>query len=350
MKRFVLILFVVLVAGCSKNSHPVNTVPQLESYIFFDADVIKTKSNLLEDDHLPYEQGTSFGVMGLKGTSNAQVFDMYDASEEGVRFDNVAVMYRKIGGSTDPFVYDKLALWTSEAHSFYAFYPYNSDLITNFAIETAGDKAGIPYISYEQPDAVGDMTDILTALTSKSYSATATAAANLVNLTFAHRLFAFDVIIKNNLTSDLVVTDAVVSITEVTGDAKFYFDGTLDSGSTRVDYKDIDYVTEDITIDGKSGESGVEYVLNGENSFLFLPCDALNVSVTIKFKNLWNQENEFTYSGIISDKNASGTAVPYAAGTRYALVINRNLVGGTVTFTPELVTGWDIVNVEHEFN
>lgn len=346
MKRFVFILFVVLIAGCSKNSHPVNTETQLESYIFFDADVVKTKSNLLEDNHLPYDKGTSFGVMGLKGPSNTQVFDMYDDSdsEKGVRFDNVAVMYRANGGNTDPFVYDTLALWTSEAHSFYAFYPYDSELITNFSIETVGDETVMPYVSYEQPEDIEDMTDILTAITTgKTYSSTANATANLVNLTFNHRLFAFDVILKNNLTTDWVVTDAVVSITDVTGDAKFYFDGNVDLGNTTVNYTNIDCVTEDITIAGKTGDSGVEYDLNGEDYFLFVPCANLNVSVIINFKNLWNQNKEFKYSDVISVEGG------FAAGTKYALVIKRNVVGGTVTFTPEL-QAWSTTDVEHEFN
>ena len=94
MRKSLFILLLILAAGCSKDPHSLDNVLPLDAYIFFDANVAKTKVNLVED-FLPSDKGTAFGVLGLKGNDDgvARVFDMYTSGENGnSRFSDVAKM------------------------------------------------------------------------------------------------------------------------------------------------------------------------------------------------------------------------------------------------------------------
>ncbi len=229
IRNKIFILLLLLGIGCTKNNHPSDKPTQLDSYIFFNEAAVKTKGNLLEGTALPKAKHTSYGVMGLRGTSNSQVFEVYKSGDAGTtgnnKYDNVAVLYRPEEGET--FTYDKLVLWSNETHRFCAFYPYSADCITAVVADDVATNSVVdPYVSYTQPTKLANMTDVLTAYTEASYDAGKSQIDNLVGLNFNHRLFALDVVL-NNMQSESArpfrVKDAVIEFIGLGKRAKLYF-------------------------------------------------------------------------------------------------------------------------------
>ena len=336
MRKGLFILLLILAAGCSKIPHSKDNIVPLDAYIFFDAEVKKTKGNLIEGVQLPVDEGTAFGVLGLKG-ENTAVFDTYIAGENGnSRFSNVAKMYRP--SDEGEFTYDELALWTTEQHSFYAYYPYDAECIDNVAL----GEEGKPYICYTQPTKLEEMKDILTAsVTNMSYSTN-----TLVELAFDHRLFAFDVVINNTLEDEVVVTGASITFTDLAKTADLNFDGSITTST-----ETLTFTTEfgEHTVPAASSTEGetkpYEYSLNNGNSFLFLPCSSLKVDFELKFLNALGKEITFknTESLTLTPKSEK-----FEAGKKYALVLTRKKSGNIVTFTPSVE--WESINITHTFN
>ena len=331
MRNNLFILLLILAAGCTKNSHSLDNGQPLDAYIFIDANVTKTKGNLIEGEYLPMEEGTAFGVWGARGDDKTHIFDTYTTGKGNSRFNNVAKMHRPV--DDDPFIYDELAMWTkNEDHSFYAYYPYDAESITEFSY--TDDE---PYLLYSQPTELAEMEDILTsAAENLTYTSN-----NPVEMLFSHRLFALDVVIKNTLPYELVLTKANVTIETYSG-AKLYFDNSIQTDSNIEIYHS--YIDNDVTIDAAS-ESGEPFAYNlnekeaDGNSFLLLPDNTLKVVYSISFED----ENGKTVN--YEDKSYTFNNIEFTAGKKYALVLTRK---GT-TFTPQ-ITEWTSKGVEHTFN
>ena len=348
MRKSLFILLLILAAGCSKDPHSLDNVLPLDAYIFFDANVAKTKVNLVED-FLPSDKGTAFGVLGLKGNDDgvARVFDMYTSGENGnSRFSDVAKMYR--ADDEGAFIYDQLALWTTEEHSFYAFYQYDADCITEVNVDENGD----PYISYTQPTTLDGMKDVLTASeTGLTYT-----DSTLVALAFDHRLFALDVVVKNTGMDTINVSSAKITFNEVANNADLYFDGrVLISNSTSLQFDLGTHiipgeVVENVTGEGGSGEDSSEYSLNGDVSFLFLPCSSLSVTVELSFTDMWGDNFSFKQTIPLTPTGENEEAGAFEAGKQYALVLTRSKSENGVTFIYDVLDWDEGDDIEHNFN
>ena len=294
------------ISACTKINTGTEQPDEQYPYIFFDAEIAQTKSNLLES--LPSSAGTGFGVFGYRG--GEAIFD-----------GGVAHMYRKEAGSS--FLYDNLVLWTDANHDFYAYYPYNENT-------TVGKAETGPYVSYTQPTSLADMVDFMTASkTGCSYS-----SSSVVPFVFNHRLFAFDVEIKNSqsyATEDLTISSATVTLHSVSSGARLYYDGTIaDIGNTSD-------ITE--TFGSSTIEKGETLTLNGEDSFLLLPTGSLTISFNIK------GTDEFGDFDISVDLQTIPST--FEAGQRYKMVISK-VDGEGFTAT---VSGWtDGDNITFTFN
>ena len=341
---YILLTAIVLIPGCGKYSS--SPGPEFDdqsgAYIFFDPEVINTKGTLISTETLPAEPDASaFGVFGVR-ENGEQIFNMYAATPSGQQiessFDNVAVMYRPEVNSA--FIYDALALWTKGKHSFYAYYPYDNpktDVITE--IQTSSR----PYITYIQPIELDEMVDVMTAAALEKTSADEDAQP--VKLNFNHRLFAFDIIINNKQSEssrNLRVLNSTVEFINVAAGANLYFDDGSDEDTTAdimlgsemhqmITHTFADPVTIEAPVED---ESLVEYNYNETSSFLFLPCEELQVVFTMTFLNAWDEECSFEVSNTIIP---AGGFLP---GHKYALVINKSDHGQEMVFTTS-VRQWD---------
>ena len=201
-----IVLLLAMITSCDKISQAEEGGETSGSYIFFEPEVYEVvTTKLVEGNKLPAEEGTAFGVLGYYGSSSL-FKTVYSSTNE------VARVYRPAGSNSSeplPFQYDNLVLWrhSTENHNFYAFYPYSiyQDVEHN-VINNVAD----PYIEYTQPTANdATMVDLMTAYTSTSLS-------DNVNLTFFHRLWALDIIIKNDQTSGVNSSDVIIDNPTIT--------------------------------------------------------------------------------------------------------------------------------------
>lgn len=333
-KIYYILLFIAsMTSGCVKyqlSTSDRNLIPG--SYIFFDVDVVETKGNLVEGDRLPGAAFTDFGVFGFR-PGGTHIFDMYDA--------NVARVYRpatSTDANPEPFVYDELVLWAAGDHDFYGYYPYDSPKgttgITNITID-----ADEPYLTYVQPTTVEAMVDVMTA------TETAAASGGEVIMTFNHRLFALDVILQNKQTESkqkITVKSATVYFSNVHTKATMYWGGTTETSTAATFGQNL--ITTPVEIAGPAGSTPVSYNLNGDNSFLLLPCTSLRTQMTLKIVNAWGEEKDIqipyaTYT----------TEGGFQAGHRYQFIISKTDIG--VTFELASLPGWDVnPDIPIEFN
>lgn len=323
---------------------------------------------------LPTTGKTSFGVLGLRADGETPIFNAYSAytlqvSDDGNKtitdgnspFDNVAIMYRS--RSRTDFIYDTPSLWDGGEHSFYAYYIhgclYDNDLnlynntrrvITEFGVksitenEATSNKA---YLTYKQPESLGEMVDVMTAKTKSMKT-------DIVPLSFEHRLFAIDVVIRNSqvqgngLTAlSFNGTDAKVTFT-VSNGGTLYFDNNTVSASSET----CPVVQEfgDFNISAPTNiQDYVEYNLNqhidSANSFLFLPCESLKVNFSFNFRNSWDEETTYTYDGTIAVQGG------FQAGHKYKFILDRkHNSGDMIEFVPQVVETWEENNIHHTFN
>lgn len=321
-----------------------------DSYIFFDADVVSTKGTLISGITLPSEvEKSRFGVFGYR-EDGSQIFNMYYGSpatgQLASAFDNVAVMYRQAAGGA--FYYDALTLWTKGRHSFYAYFPYTdspSEVLP--AISVASSATSRPSMTYVQPTELDKMTDILTAATLNKLSTDADAQP--VQLKFEHRLFAFDVILKNLQSASargIRVKSASVEFTDVISGATLYFEDGADEdlyadlslgAATHAPFTHTFLTAETPILEvpaPAAGQQSVEHNFNATSSFLFLPCEELQVVFTMTFLNAWDEECSFEVSNTIIPADG------FLPGHKYALVINKSDHGQEMVFTPS-VRQWD---------
>lgn len=315
------------------------------SYIFFDAEVIRTKGTLISGTTLPSEvENSRFGVFGTR-PDGSHIFDMYAAAPNDRQissaFNNVAVMYRQEAGG---FHYDALALWMAGEHDFYAYYPYDNPkgaVISNLILTAR------PYLQYTQPVGLDDMVDVMTAA-ALNKKATDT-DAQPVKFTFHHRLFAFDVILSNlqsESARNLRISHAEVKFSNVCSGANLYFDDGNDTDT----YADVALGTgkhdaivhtyelpDGFVLEAPAEEdTSYDHNLNDGSSFLFLPCTELEVEFNMTFLNAWNEECEFELKRTITPVEAGG----FQPGKRYALVVNMRDKGQIMEFQPK-IKDWD---------
>lgn len=350
--HIIIILAIAIMSGCDKHPDPNGGLASGPySYIFFDAGVVSTKGELIEGETLPSSTGTAFGVMGFRPDGSTPIFGMYGTADDQIQsaFDNVAKMYRPEKNAA--FRYDKLATWHGGEHDFYAYYPFSDSGGADKAISNIGQSGNRPFVSYTQPAQLNIMTDVMTA-----YAPNQTASTSAVQLTFNHRLFAFDVVLKNNQSEslrDIIINDAVIQFYEIPESATLYFDtptvADSPSGSQTISH---DFITSPVTINHPTGNAtSVTYIFNQgssatANSFLFLPCTALKLKFEITYVNSWNEERTFTV-----DRSSTPLAVSegFQAGHRYALVLNVSDEGQGFEFVPTIVN-WENKNLDIKFN
>lgn len=365
---YIFLPIILLVSGCAE--HSAIPGPDFEiqdgSYIFFDAEVIRTKGTLISGT-LPSEvENSRFGVFGTR-PDGSHIFDMYAAAPNDRQissaFNNVAVMYRQEAGGV--FHYDALALWMAGEHDFYAYYPYDYPKGMVGVTDVSTDYND-PYIIYTQPTALDQMIDVMTA------KKTADSADGEVQFKFEHRLFAFDVIIQNQQFStgrDVEITGATIKFEDVNSVGLLYYNGTH---TTDVPITfDHDYFPEGtpsaiLKTPEYDPEVGImqptEYNLNikrdvegnpmtdpnGEfiaDSFFFLPCASLQVEFVLKFINAWNEECEFKTSSVIAPEGG------LKAGHKYVFAINKKDNGEDIGFILDVLE-WETFErpIDYEFN
>ena len=390
-----LLAFAALLAGCER--HSVNTDEDVypDTYIFLDAKVVKTKATLYDEETLPNNQNTSFGVFGVREDGQTPVFDNYTADENSP-FDDVAVLYRPerpsgSGSNRVPsdFIYDCLALWDSGENSFYAYYINGSEyhrefdetefngfctstrnVISDVGVRRTSSKV---YMEYNQPNTLETMVDVMTAKTT-------TTQCDVVGLDFEHRLFAIDVVVRNYQIKDdknpaQAFTFSNPTITfRVPNGGDLYFDdensNTLNTDSLDVTYTFTPAEGTSFTIEAPSGSKERDFNLNRtietnsagrpvDNPFLFLPCESLRVlDFSLTFDNSW---------GVSSTTHNSWKIAPeggFKPGHRYQFIIKKNHFGSEFEFEPQIAVleydengnivsdgNWnDKDDVDHTFN
>ena len=168
------------------------------------------------------------------------------------------------------------------------------------------------------------MVDVMTA----SSSTDATASTNgVVSLEFAHRLSALDLVVKNNQTEsrrDIKIKSAYIKIQNIPRDGTLYFNGTTIPNNESFTVLEHTYdIVNPITITyDNANEENSKHNLNSSSSFLFLPCDSIDATVTLTIINSWDEEVQL---GITSQSLAPANG--FIAGNRYYLIITKTEVG-----------------------
>lgn len=339
MKRSIhIILSLVLVSLCACNGIDTGVRPDMPDprypYIFFDAEVASgTKSNLVEGDALPSDAGTSFGVFGYR--EGESVFE--PAVVEN--FEGVVENYRPSDGAA--FIYDNLATWMPEvSHKFYAYYPYETVAITAAGLTTDDSK---PYVKYVQPGTLEDMVDVMTA--SSTVSETESSASPVL-LNFQHRLFSLDVVIKDGQTSDdayLELSEASVVFTDVVSEAELYYDGNHAVIGDESGYVAAENVFDPAVTVEPDGEG---LIVNGDHSFLFLPCDELTMVCLLKGNDEWGELGDWALGednpGLVVNQKIAAPAGGFKAGQKYVVVITKTDADGFVAQVGEWADGGNI--------
>lgn len=362
-----LLAFAALLAGCERHSVESTDEVYPGAYIFLDAKVVKTKATLYNEETLPNNKNTSFGVFGVREDGQTPVFDNYTADENSP-FDDVAILYRPerpSGGGLNAvpadFIYDYLALWDSGENSFYAYYingsKYHSEfdetefngfctstrnVISDVGVRRTSSKV---YMEYKQPNTLETMVDVMTAKTT-------TTQCDVVGLDFEHRLFAIDVVVRNYQIKDdknpaKAFTFSNPTITfRVPNGGDLYFDdensNTLNTDSLDVTYTFTPAEGTSFTIEAPSGSKERDFNLNRtietnsvgrpvDNPFLFLPCESLRVlDFSLTFDNSW---------GVSSTTHNSWKIAPeggFKPGHQYQFIIKKNHFGSEFEFVPQI--------------
>ena len=294
------------ISACTKINPGTEQSDSQYPYIFFDAEVLQTKA-MLDTECLPDSAGTDFGVFGYRGDSESITTPVFENER----------MYRKTDNGS--FLYDNLVLWTEDSYDFYAYYPYKSGTQIGMHEEKGA------YVTYTQPTSLDDMIDFMTA----SNTGVTYALGSLVNLKFDHRLFAFDVELKNSTTSgSLTISSATVKLHDVASEATLYYDGDLE-----VNINETLDIEETFSFENKPEAEVTSLLTLNKDSFLLLPTSSLNISFTIKGTDAFGDFN----ISVGDDDNPQVISSEFEAGKRYKMVISK-LDGEGFMAT---VSGWD---------
>lgn len=350
MKRIYYILpIIAIICCCDRHESLDPEVDSPRSYIFFDTKVVQTKASENLITALPVSTGTAFYIFGYRSDNTTHIFDAYSEGDNSP-FNNVGVVYRSARNS--PFKYDRLVLWGGGDHTFYAFHDgtEKENRYTSFeygAITGVSDEqAKKAYVSYVQPRELTQMKDILTATT------TASSPGSSVMLAFNHRLFALDVVLCNGQIISkkaMTIKDAKVEISNIPVRANIMFDGSYEVSEEKCTIS-YDFTDEGFEIKAPGG-SPREHNLNEENadeySFLFIPCNSLQVRFECTIVDSWEQEVTIVYPetgyASIFPEDEKG----FLPGKRYELRIVKS--DRDLEATCEVV-GWIEKTVDMEFN
>lgn len=353
MKRIhyiVLVAILTVFSGCSELViDPTQQVPDMSrSYIFFNPlvnETIDSKATLVIGDKLPYDKDTAFGVLGYY--NNTSLFGSAYSETNGI-----ARVYRP--DNNQLFQYDNLIFWLhpTATHDFYAFYPYQ----INGAIPTINSSNAIVYNQPSANDAT--MVDLMTAKNS-------TGKSTEVDLTFAHRLWALDVVITNSQTQGLdgstagnIITNPSLYIKSVkvhvddfpTG-GTIPLDGSISTPNTAT--ADYSY-TVFTSADGqeiKSSSATTDQTLYSKRygSLLFIQGAALKYRLEITYVDSRGADKGTNTFYFPSQTSCQTSNVTFAEGKKYTLTVNKTndtFVVGTLS-----PTDWtDHPQIDHEFN
>ena len=341
-----ILLLLVFLAGCSKHPYPDIDI-QTGRYIFFDAGAIETKGTLADNTSLKLE-GASFGVYGYHA-DGSPIFNSYKVDAESplkAPFDCIAKVYRPEGStqtSPKPFTYDGLSTWTTGSHSFYAYYPYESSPTAITAICT--DNTNGQFITYTQPTTLTSMADVMTARAINISLSDTYYSNGIVNLTFDHRLFALNVVLKNiqqTSQASIKLVSAKVEFTNLASGATFYFNGTTTPITSTTVSPSHTYNLGD----GQTINNNDSFNLNSDTPFLFVPCSSLKVKITLSLINSWGETVEYTFDRAATN-NALAPSGGFLAGYTYNLIIEKS--DKSIDFAYN-VEGWATPDIQLEFN
>lgn len=348
--QYIFLTALLILSGCEKNSlQDIEVGNTSNSYIFFDAAVMETKGLLLDDTGLPNAAGTDFGVFGFRPSATADKKYGDKLFTSSIDMSYVARVYRASDGAA--FSYTNLEIWHPGEHDFYAFYPYDIRIVTYAGMPIlVGEK---PNISYTQPQTLDGMFDLMTAKAENQ-----TSSNPIVQLNFEHRLFAFDFVLKNNqAVRPLEVTRAEIKFFNVGNQATLYYDGTENDISTYTNIPSTDGASLSLITSGSNLQlnAGQEHNFNKIsgtdtfNSFLFLPCQTLNVQIKLTFKNAWNETITYEPAAIaLTPKDENGNNTTFLAGHKYTLTITKS--DDSITFDPIEPTDWETKDIPLTFN
>ena len=333
-----------LAAACSKHM-PEPVGPDYPSgsgsYIFFEQevmDVAQTRTTMVEGDKLPSADGTAFGVMGY--VNGNVIFN-----NATYHLNGMAKVTRNGSGEDAPFTYQGLAQWAdaTSVHNFYAFYPYKfSNLVS-----VGSDQ--VPYIRYAQEEDTAKMDDILTARASLRKQP-------VVTMAFEHRLWALDITVKNQrehkdslyntqtgqyetLDPIIKIKNVTVEFAEIPSTGNLYLDGRTEIPAGEANKRTLTRTyAVNKTFNPTEGET-----INGQNSFLFLPCGSFKYRFIIEFENAFGMSYTSRYpdrirtdgngdplyiDGVLQwdwataqgpDRNSDGAGDGFLQGYRYTL-------------------------------
>lgn len=309
--RHILFVFLTIIAVSCSKADPEVTGPNVPKpsgpYIFFEPellDVKETKADLINE--FPTAEGTAFGVLGFY-EGGEPIFDGYDDNNY------IAKVYRDNG----VYKYDNLSPWMGEKHTFHAFYPYD-DLVGNMKLGTNN----VPYIEYTQPSTVEAMKDIIGVRAETNKVAT-------VDLKFQHLLWAFNVVIKNSQTTELVGAETLTNPSITIKSVKLTVQGlskvvflNLDADYT---YSKTSSYADPVTFTIYSSETG-ETVSTGETNaktfgpLLFVPSSGINYQLIIEYVTQGGVTDTFVYPAA-NDYKTLRTS--FARGQVYNLNIEK---------------------------
>ena len=344
---------------------------------------LETKANLYEGLVLPQDANTSFGVFGVRSDGVTPIFNGYSKftlSDNGnsitggnSTFDNTALLYRNATG--EPFQYDELGLWDGGPNSFYAYYindiEYNPSLTdlnkrrfmkdTYKVISNIGINGTGVYMEYVQPTTLGDMADVMTANETVYRRDPVTGQVNEeVTLDFRHRLFALDIIVRNNQIREqgfdaqkLSVTGATASF-EVPSGGFMYFDQP-DAPSNRTCTFSHPFEAFETR---KPTDNYIDFNLNNSASFLFFPCTSIKIKFVMEYINRWGEETSYKYDSIDGSDPALTVDGGFQPGHKYTFLIIKNNFGSEFEFVPKIAEigedgtegSWNNKDVDHIFN
>ena len=331
--RHILFVFLTIIAVSCSKADPEVTGPNVPKpsgpYIFFEPellDVKETKADLINE--FPTAEGTAFGVIGFYEDGEA-IFDGYT--------NKIAKVYRDNNGV---YKYDNLSPWMGEKHTFHAFYPYDG-----LQIGSGTDK--VPYIVYTQPDAAAGMIDILGVRME-------TEKVAAVNLQFEHLLWAFNVVITNSQTTELVgdqtienpsitIKNVTLTLSDLSKEVSLKLDAEYKYSTTSAYTSPVSYTVY-------SNATGEEVTTGSANAksfgpLLFAPCAGMKYRITIDYVTQGGAEDTFVYPSATTFKSLTTS---FARATVYNLNIEKN---NDKFFVARVTTSdWSSVEFDHTFN
>lgn len=213
--RWILLIIVMLAQSCVRLNGPEYDVPKY-GYIFFEPG-LSSKSAVVENF-----SGKSFGVMGYDYTGDWETVKVQATPE---LFYDLKVSDTKVGESyTGVFSYENPKEWNQgSTYSFFGYYPHSTEPDARVTPSDASYE-GVPSITYTMParnassENLIDHTLMQDVMTAHVYDVN-NSGSGTVNLTFKHRLTAFDIKARNFNANAEKIRNIKVKLTSLLYDA-----------------------------------------------------------------------------------------------------------------------------------